>query len=275
MALNLNAVGQVIGPETFEYDEDDVILYALGIGAGPDELQYVYEKGLKVIPTFAVVAARGGRLSPLKLLNADLTRLLHGENRVEVYRPLPPRLRFSAACTVKAIYDKGKGAVVVSEIEGKDESGGPLFKNISSSFIRGEGGFGGERGPSGPKNLPPERPPDVTVVLPTRPDQAALYRLSGDKNPLHVDPEFARRSGFERPILHGLCTYGHVARAVIRACCDNDADRLGALEVRFAEVVYPGETLTTDVWRVEPKRVVLQTRVDDRLVISHAAAELL
>jgi acyl dehydratase len=150
-----------------------------------------------------------------------------------------------------------------------------MFKNLAGIYVRGEGGFGGERGPSGSKNEPPDRSPDRVVSLATRPNQAQIYRLSGDKNPLHVDPEFARLAGLERPILHGLCTYGHVARAVLRAYCDNDPGRLRALEVRFSDVVYPGDTLTTEMWRTGDGRVALRTCVgSDRIVISHAAAEV-
>lgn len=275
MVLNLDAVGTVLGPETFEYDEDRVILYALGIGVPPEELEFLYERGLKVIPTFSVVTTRLGNLGTYDLLNISLTKLLHGENRIEVYQPLPPRARFTATNTVKAIYDKGKGAVVITEIEAKDEAGKPLFKNISSSFVRGEGGFGGDRGPTGPRNEPPARPPDKTVTFKTAENQAQIYRLSGDKNPLHVDPEFARQAGFERPILHGLCTYGHVGRAVMKACAGNDPARLRMLEVRFSDVVYPGQSITTEIWDGGGGKLILQAKTEDgRKVISNGAAEL-
>lgn len=277
MALNISALGKVIGPETFEYNQDNVILYALGVGAEPEELQFLYENNLKVLPTFCVVAARGGALNTIGLLNISLEKLLHGENRIELFQPLPPRAKFTATNTVKAIYDKGpgKGAVVVNEIEAKDESGKPLFKNISSAFVRGEGGFGGDRGPSGPKNVPPDRPPDKVVSFKTNENQAQIYRLSGDKNPLHVDPKFAEVAGFERPILHGLCTYGYVGRSILKAYCENDPGRMKSFEVRFSGVVYPGETLTTEMWKDGDGRVILQTRANgDRVVISNAAAEV-
>lgn len=275
MAINLDAVGKVLGPETYEYDEERVILYALGIGVQTEELQFVYENGLKVIPTFSVVASRGAALNTLGVLNIPLEKLLHGENRIEVPRPLPRRAKFTATNTIKAIYDKGKGAVVVTEIEAKDEAGDLLFRNIISAFVRGEGGFGGDRGPGGAKNRPPDRAPDEVVSLTTRPDQAHIYRLSGDKNPLHIDPNFAKLAGFDRPILHGLCTYGYVARSVMRAFCDNDPDRLKALEVRFTGVVFPGETLKTEMWRDSEGKIVLQTKAgENRLVINHAAAEI-
>jgi (3R)-3-hydroxyacyl-CoA dehydrogenase / 3a,7a,12a-trihydroxy-5b-cholest-24-enoyl-CoA hydratase / enoyl-CoA hydratase 2 len=276
MALNLDKVGTVLGPEFFEYDEDDVILYALGVGVPPEQLQFLYEKDLKVLPTFAVIPARGKSLNTVDLLGISYEKLLHGENRIELHGPLPPKARIAATNTVVAIYDKGKGAVVVTEIEAREaESGKLLYKNISSAFVRGEGGFGGDRGPSGPKNEPPDRKPDAVLTQTTRPDQAILYRLSGDKNILHVDPEFAKKAGFERPILHGLCTYGHVGRAVLETWCKNEPAHLKAFEVRFSGVVYPGESLTTEMWKVADDRIVLRTKVtDDRIVIANAAAEL-
>jgi len=275
MALNLDAVGKTLGPALCEYNEDDVILYALGVGAQPGELDFLYEKNLKVLPTFAVVAAKSRDLDSGKLLNLDYTKVLHGENRIEIYQPLSPRAKISATVTVKAIYDKGKGAVVVSEIEARDESGDLVFKNIPTTFIRGEGGFGGDRGPTGAKNVPPDRAPDKVVSMKTQDNQAQIYRLSGDKNPLHVDPEFAKRSGFDRPILHGLCTYGHCGRAVLQAYCDNDPGRLKAFEVRFSGVVYPGETITTEMWKVDEKTIVFQAKTSESsVVISNAVAEL-
>lgn len=276
MAINVDKVGTVLGPELVQYDEDDVILYALGVGVPPEQLQFLYEKNLKVLPSFAVIPVRHKHLNTVGLLNISYEKLLHGENRIELSGPLPPKARLQATNTVKAIYDKGKGAVVVTEMEAREaESGNLLFKNISSAFVRGEGGFGGDRGPSGPKNEPPDREPDATVLQQTHANQAQLYRLSGDKNILHVDPDFAKKAGFKGPILHGLCTYGHVCRAVMEAFCDNDPAQIKAYEVRFAGVVYPGESLTTEMWKVAEDRIVLRTKVtDDRVVISNAAVEL-
>ena len=156
-----------------------------------------------------------------------------------------------------------------------DAKGRLLFRNTSGIFARGEGGFGGERGPSGPRNVPPNRAPDKSIAQATRPDQALLYRLSGDMNPLHADPEFARMAGYERPILHGLCTFGFAGRAVLRAWCGNDPARLKSLEVRFSGVVYPGETITTDMWEVSPGRVVLTAKTErGEAVLTGAAAEV-
>ncbi len=275
MALNLEAVGQVFGPETCEYDQDDVILYALGIGAETNELQFLYENGLQVLPTFAVIPVRFGKLNPFATLKVDLMKVLHGENRIEVPKPLPVKAKLSATATIKAVYDKGKGAVVVTETEAKDEKGELVFKNIASIFVRGEGNFGGDRGPSGAKNEPPSRPPDAVIAMKTRDNQAQLYRLSGDKNPLHVDPRFAKLAGFDTPILHGLCTYGHCARAVMKAFCDNKPEKIKAFEVRFSGVVYPGETITTEMWKEGDNKVIFRAFTKEgNYVISNAAAEL-
>lgn len=275
MALNLDKVGLVLGPETVEYDQDDVILYALGVGVPHDQLQFLYEKNLQVLPSFAVIPVRHPGLNTVGPLNISYEKLLHGENRIELSAPLPPKARLSATNRVVAIYDKGKSAVVVTEMEARlADTGKLLFKNISSAFVRGEGGFGGDRGPSEPKNVPPDRAPDAVIRQKTQLNQAQIYRLSGDKNILHVDPEFAQKAGFKAPILHGLCTYGHVCRAVMEAFCGNDPARIKAYEVRFAGVVYPGEELTTEMWKVGDK-IVLRTKVtDDRIVISNAAVEL-
>ncbi|MBI3735604.1 MaoC family dehydratase N-terminal domain-containing protein, partial [Candidatus Sumerlaeota bacterium] len=234
MALNLEAVGQTLGPDTFEYTPDDAILYAIAVGAPAEDLQFVYENGLKVLPSFAVIPIRGGKLNSYSLLKLDFTKLLHGENRIELYKPLPARAKITATATIKAIYDKGKGAVIVTEMEARDEKGELLFKNIPSIFVRGEGGWGGDRGPTGPKNEPPNRAPDAVIAYKTNENQAQLYRLCGDKNPLHVDPNFAKLAGFNTPILHGLCTYGHCCRAVLKAFCDNKPERMKAFEVRFS-----------------------------------------
>lgn len=275
MALNLDAVGKSLGPETFEYTADDAILYAIAVGVPHDELQFVYENGLKVLPTFAVIPVRGGKLNIHGLLNLDFTKLLHGENRVELYKPLPPKAKIAATATVKAIYDKGKGATVVTETAANDEKGELLFKNISTIFVRGAGGFGGERGPSGPKNEPPDRKPDAVISMETQKNQAQLYRLCGDKNPLHVDPNFAKLAGFDIPILHGLCTYGHCGRAVLKAFCDNDPARMKSFEVRFSGVVYPGETITTEMWREGDNKVIFRAYTKEgNYVISNASAEI-
>jgi len=265
MPVTLDIVGKTMTPLTFEYTDRDVILYALGVGAGTDEPQYVYEQGLKVIPTFGVVPAFPALMGLNQLMTFNPIMLLHGEQRIEVRKPFPPRGgKVTTTGSIKNIWDKGSGAVVMIDAETVDEKGDVLCVNTFGAFLRGEGGFGGERGPSGPRNVPPERAPDAVVEMATLPQQAAIYRLSGDRNPLHIDPNFAKMAGYDRPILHGLCSFGHVARAVIQKFCGGDPDRLTGLEVRFSGVVFPGETLVTEMWRESDTRLVLQAKTAQR-----------
>jgi 3-hydroxyacyl-CoA dehydrogenase/3a,7a,12a-trihydroxy-5b-cholest-24-enoyl-CoA hydratase len=274
MAIDLSLVGQKLPPTTFEYNDRDVILYALGVGAGTDELQYVFERGLKVIPTFGVVPAFPALASLVTVGKINPVMLLHGEQRVEVKKPFPVTAKVTTESIVKAIFDKGRGALVVAEAETKDEAGEVICVNTFGAFVRGEGGFGGDRGPSGPKNVPPERTPDEVVEMETLPQQAAIYRLSGDRNPLHIDPSFAKMAGYDKPILHGLCTFGHVARAVIQKYCGGDPDRLKELDVRFSGVVFPGETIVTEMWKESGTQIIVQAKTKERgeVVLSSAAA---
>jgi 3-hydroxyacyl-CoA dehydrogenase/3a,7a,12a-trihydroxy-5b-cholest-24-enoyl-CoA hydratase len=273
MALDLSLVGQKLPPSTFEYDDRDVMLYALGVGAGTDELQYVFERGLKAIPTFGVVPAFPALMSLVTVGKINPVMLLHGEQRIEVKKPFPPAAKVTTVSTVRAIYDKGRGALVVVDAETTDEAGEALCVNTFGIFIRGEGGFGGDRGPSGPRNVPPERPPDEVVEMETLPQQAAIYRLSGDRNPLHIDPNFAKMAGYDQPILHGLCSFGHVCRAVIQKYCGGDPDRFKALEVRFSGVVFPGDKIITEMWKESDTEIILQTKTQrGEVVLSNAAA---
>jgi acyl dehydratase len=265
------AVGAELPPVDFEWTATDVLLYHLALGAGADpvdprELRYTTEPDLHVLPTFAVVAPSVNAFEPPRVeypgIAIDLAKVLHGSQRIDVHRPLPTDGKGRAVARVKAVYDKGSAAVVVTQTEVADLDGTPLWTNTSSIFARGEGGFGGDRGPSGPPP-PPEREPDAVVVTPTMPQQALLYRLLGDRNPLHSDPSFAAAAGFPRPILHGLCTYGVVCKAVVDALLDGEVGRVAAFEVRFAGVVFPGETLRTAVWR-EGGRLIVSTTVDER-----------
>lgn len=273
MAIDLSLVGQKLPPTTFEYDDRDVMLYALGVGAGTDELQYVFERGLKVIPTFGVVPAFPALMSLVTVGKINPVMLLHGEQRIEVKKPFPVAAKVTTVGTVRAIYDKGRGALVVTDAETTDEAGEVICVNTFGAFIRGEGGFGGERGPSGPRNVPPERPPDEVVEMETLPQQAAIYRLSGDRNPLHIDPSFAKMAGYDQPILHGLCSFGHVARAVIQKYCGGDPDRLKALDVRFSGVVLPGDKIITEMWKESDTEIILQAKTQrGEVVLSNAAA---
>ena len=275
MPLDLSAVGKELPVQTFEYTDREVILYALGVGATTDELDFVYEKNLKVLPTFAVVPAFPAMMSIGQVLEFNPMMVLHGEQRIDLRAPIPTKGKLTTGGKIGAVYDKGSGAVIVVDSETKDESGTLLFVNRSSIFVRGAGGFGGERGPSATsKNVQPERKPDHTIEYKTSTDQAALYRLSGDRNPLHIDPEFAKLGGFDRPILHGLCTFGHVGRAILHACCGGDPAKFKDFEVRFSGVVYPGETIVTQIWRELASRVLVQASAAERseVVIANAAA---
>ena len=265
------AIGAELPAEDFGWSSSDVLLYHLALGAGgdpidPRELRYTIEDDLHVLPTFAVVAQTVHRFEPPVVeypgVSIDLAKVLHGTQRVDVHRPLPTGGKARATARVKGVYDKGSAAVVETETLVTDLDGAPLWTNTSSIFARGEGGFGGDRGPSGPPP-PPDREPDAVVVTPTAPQQALWYRLLGDRNPLHSHPEFAAQAGFPRPILHGLCTYAMVCKAVVDAELDGDVTRVAGYGVRFAGVVYPGETLRTSVWR-DGNRRLLVTTVDER-----------
>jgi acyl dehydratase len=277
MALNLDLVGQSTEPLTHEYEWRDVVLYALGVGATADELDYVYEgRGPVVLPTFAVVPAFSSLLDTCGKLGADLLKVLHGEQTIALHRPIPPSGAFRTTATVKGIYDKGKGALAVIEMKTTDAQGEPVFDNVASIFVRGEGGFGGDRGPAAEQLAPPEgTSPAFSITCPTSPSQGALYRLSGDYNPLHIDPGFAGKAGFDKPILHGLCTYGFAGRAIVAGACGGDATKLKGLSARFTGVVYPGETLTTSGWRLDDGRYVIETTTQDgRTVLGNAVADV-
>ena len=273
MPINLDAVGVESEPGERSWDSKDCLLYALGVGAGTDELAFTTENTAdvdqKVLPTMAVVLnAMGAGMPSLGDFNPAM--LVHGEQSVELHREIPVKGTLRSTGKVTAIYDKGKGAVIVmatsAVLAGTDE---PLFTNTMSVFIRGEGGFGGERGPSGPQNVPPDRAPDHSITYQTRPDQALLYRLSGDRNPLHSDPKFAEMGGFPKPILHGLCSYGFTGRALLHELCGSDPSRFEKMEARFSSPVFPGEALTVNMW-VDGGQAVFQTTGDDGRVVIDA-----
>jgi acyl dehydratase len=266
MPLNLSIVGAEGKPFERSWTAKDCMLYGLGVGAGVDELQFCTEKNQAVLPTFAVVIGGGG--VPFEEIGTfNFAMLLHGEQGIEVYRPIPPEGTIRSQGKVTGIYDKGKGALVLLESTSVDaRSGEPLLKTTMSLFIRGEGDFGGERGPSGPKNVPPERKPDAELTYQTREDQALLYRLNGDMNPLHADPEFAKLGGFDRPILHGLCTYGFTGRALLHTLCDSDPARFRSMEVRFSKPVLPGDSLTVAMW-IDGGEAIFQTTCGDGSIV--------
>ena len=258
MPLNLDVVGVPSEPAQRSWTVADVLLYALAVGAGqPDplaELEFTTENSIgvttRVLPTFANVLGRGARGRSLGDFNP--AALLHGEQAFELHGPLPVEGTARNISTVTGIYDKGSAALVVTESTSVDATtGAPLATTRSSAFIRGEGGFGGERGPSPAGKADwdmPSRTPDLTVQYHTRPEQALLYRLTGDRNPLHSDPKFAAKGGLARPILHGMCTYGFTGRALLHGVCGSDPARFRSMEARFTHPVLPGDELTVSIW---------------------------
>lgn len=287
MTTPADILGYEFEPITYSYTERDVALYALGVGAPADpldqkELQFVYElsgEGFKVLPTFAV-------LFPSRMIDVMLTgslagvsynpmMLLHGEQYLSVSGPLPTHGTITCKPKIAGVYDKGSGALIVTDVPCYDAAGAEVAYGQYSMFIRGLGGWGGERGASGAANEPPTREPDAVISEQTSVKQALIYRLSGDVNPLHADPMMAAFGNFEKPILHGLCSFGYAARAVLKAFGDNDPARFKSIKVRFAKHVFPGETLVTSMWR-EGDRVIFQTKVAERdtVALSNAVIEL-
>ncbi len=284
------ALGYEFESSDSSYDERDLALYALGVGAGEDpnndsDLQLIYEmhgKGFKALPSYGVVPAvnqiiemaKQGKSAPG--LNFGIDRLLHGEQYTELVRPLARHATLTHKSRVKSILDKGKNAIVTYETKSYDQDGNLMITNELTAVIRGAGGWGGERGASEPVNIAPDRKPDLEVEQKIDPNQALLYRLSGDSNPLHVDPNMAKVFGFDKPILHGLCTFGHATRHVINSCFpDADPRYFKSIKVRFADSVFPGETLTTQIWKDGDNRYVFTCKVKerDKVVISNAAIE--
>ncbi|MEI9965620.1 MAG: MaoC/PaaZ C-terminal domain-containing protein [Caulobacteraceae bacterium] len=240
--------------QRFAWDDQKAMLYALGIGLGADplderELKFVYENGLKAMPTLVTVIAFG--LGPLARAGVNFARVVHGEQAIELHAPLPPEGEAVGSTRVAAVYDKGadKGAILILETVLNTPAGDPWPPLRASIFARGDGGFGGPSEGEPPPHQVPGRPADQSIDIPTRPDQALLYRLSGDRNPLHADPNFARAVGFPRPILHGLCTYGIACRAVMQAYTDMEPAPVRSHQARFSAPVFPGETITVDLWR--------------------------
>jgi acyl dehydratase len=280
MALDLSLAGKHGPPSTWEYGWKDVVLYALGVGAKRDELDYLFEgRGPRVLPSFAVVSKFQPMLDLLRETGGNLAMIVHGAERVVLHAPIAPSGTLRTTATVRGIYDMRRLAVVLVDTRAEDAGGRLVAETTSSIFFRGEGGF---RGDPPPKEPPPvERPRDVpptfTVEETTSPEQALLYRLSGDHNPLHADPAFAKDVGFEQgPILHGLCSFGFMVRHVARGACGGDATRVRSFEASFKRPVWPGETLVTEGWVVRPDAVALQVRVKERdeVVLGNAWATL-
>mgnify|MGYP001819023680 FL=1 len=272
--VDLSVIGKKNDPVEFEYAWKDVVLYALSVGATPQEFSHVYENapdGLKVLPSFCVIPS-------LKAFpdvgDVDWPLFLHGEMSIRLHRPLPPEGKIVQTGEVKNIYDKGKGAVYDICITGRTTEGELLYEAGYVNFYLGAGGFGGDPGPKGERIDPPEGDdPDFSVTETVPVSQAALYRLNGDLNPLHIDPVAAKRAGFERPILHGLCTYGYAVRGVINGGLNGDSGRLAGFRARFSSPVYPGETLTTQGWKAD-KGYIVRVSSPTGTVITHAYASL-
>jgi len=244
--------------ERFSYGDRETMLYALGVGMGRDplaakELPYVYEKDLKTVPTMATVIAWGA--GPLRDSGINYLMVVHGEQKLTLHRPLPAAADIVADSRVVGAWDKGadKGAVIVTETDIRlADTDDKLCTLTSTTFARGDGGFGGPTDGAPKPHALPDRAPDETIEVDTRADQALLYRLSGDRNPLHADPEFATAAGFPAPILHGLCTYGTCCRAILGSVADYDHTAISGFDVRFSSPVFPGETILVDVWKDGP-----------------------
>jgi acyl dehydratase len=278
MALDLTLVDKPIEPQTFTYTWKDTVLYALGVGMKKADLDYLYEgRGPKVLPSFVVVPMFKPMLDCIVKTGGDLSMVVHGNQRVRLHGELPPEGTLTTVARISGLYDMRKFAIVLVSTDIKDASGKLLAETRSQIIIRGAGNFGGETPPKEEKvvELPKGQEPDFRIEETTTPEQALLYRLSGDWNPLHADPEFAARVGFERgPILHGLCTYGHMVRHAAMGACGGDASKLVAFDAQFKKPVWPGDTLVTEGWNVTPEKVALQVRVKetDEIVCSNAWA---
>lgn len=261
MPINPEAVGAKGAPSKRSWTSKDALLYAVGIGAGTDELQYTTENtkniDQKVFPTFAVIVGGGG--IPMREVGSfNPTLMVHGEQGIELLSEIPAEGEIESVGECTAIYDKGSAAVLEFTSESKNVATGEvLLRTRTSLFCRGEGGWGGDRGPS-EKIQFPSRTPDQQVSYTTREDQALTYRLSGDRNPLHSDPSFAAMGGFEKPILHGLCTYGFTGRGLLNEICAGDAGRFKSMNARFSKPVFPGDTLTVSIW-VDGREALFKT----------------
>ncbi|HOB49380.1 MAG TPA: MaoC/PaaZ C-terminal domain-containing protein [Mycobacterium sp.] len=286
MAIDPSAIGAVTEPRICEWTDRDTLLYALGVGAGTADLAYTTENShdipQQVLPTFAVICCMGFAAAPL-VGTFNWGMLLHGSQEVRLAAPLPPAGSLSVVSEVADIQDKGEGknAIIVLRARGSDPATGEqVAETLTTLVIRGEGGFGGQPGRRPPAPEFPDREPDARIALPTRDDQALLYRLSGDRNPLHSDPWFAQTlAGFPKPILHGLCTYGFAGRALLAELAGGEAARLTSVAARFSSPVFPGETLTTSIWRTGGGEALYRTEAsapdgsNSRVVLDDGAAE--
>ncbi|MGI9602853.1 MAG: MaoC/PaaZ C-terminal domain-containing protein [Acidimicrobiales bacterium] len=277
MPINPDAIGAEGQPGEFSWTSKDSLLYALGVGAGVSdpigaELEFTTENTNGVeqqaLPTQVVVLGMGAGVGP-DFGDFNLAMLVHGEQAITLHQPLPAAGTAVGVSRVADIVDKGKACLVVLENNVSDTDGNPMWSSTNTLFIRGEGGWGREREKTAPANAAPDRDPDKTVSYQTRPDQALLYRLNGDRNPLHSDPSFATAAGFPKPILHGLCTYGFTGRALLHAMCDSDPARFKGMDARFSTPVMPGDQLDVKIWDNGDGTAVFQTCVGDNVVINN------
>ncbi len=282
MPINYDEIMQGAASDIpYSYGDRETMLYNLGLGMSHDqlnaeELHYTFENDLKTIPTMAALFGGG---NVMRNSNINYTLVVHGEQRIKLHQPLPFEADLLIESRVLEVLDKGadKGAVIYTETKTRLKDSGDLLSTaVSTIFARGDGGFGGSNGPAPVEtHAIPDRDPDETVELSTRDDQALIYRLSGDRNPLHADPGFADAAGFPKPILHGLCTYGVACRAVLQSVCKYDHTKIGSFDARFSSPVFPGETIITDIW-VDGKIVSYRCRLKERdvMVINNGRCEL-
>lgn len=277
MAINPNAVGEKAPPSRFAWTSKDTILYALGVGCGRNDLQFTTENTKdtpqRTLPTFAVIIGTRG-LSYKTLGEFDHSKMVHGTQAFEIFEEIPVAGEVEIVASVAGIWDKGSAAVIELESECRDVSTNKvLLKTRHSLFCRGEGGWGGDRGPSASVGYP-DRAPDASVTYKTDEDQALVYRLSGDRNPLHSDPAYARLGGFDQPILHGLCTYGITGRGILSALCDNEPKRLRSMNGRFSKPVYPGQALTVQMWKTDDGCVFKTLNDAGEVVLDQGVAKI-
>jgi acyl dehydratase len=274
MALNIDCAGTVSSPTVRNWTSRDSVLYALGVGAGPDELAFSTDdtRGTEAqaLPTMAVVLAVPGAEIAKAMGDYDRSKLVHGSQTTILHSVLPSAGEISYRSTITGVFDKGSGAAVETEtVAVGTATGAPLFTNRSVAFIRGAGGWGGDRGSASARPGIPDREPDHRVEYNVADNQALIYRLSGDRNPLHSDPNYARAAGFDRPILHGLCTYGFVGRALLAFACGGDASRLQAMSARFVAPVFPGDRLSVAMWKLDDSNTAFEGRRNgDQVVIA-------
>ncbi len=276
--IDLNWIGKKYGPISFKYTWKDVVLYALSVGAKAEDLSFVYEHakgGLKVIPSFSVIMGIDVFIKFFMDVKPNLSKFIQGEQAIKLHRPIPPEGEVLVEGGITGIYDKGKGALLVWLLNVMTTKREPLAEAEVGIFYVGEGGFGGDPGPKTEfLEIPKGVEPDFSVSEYIPGNQAALYRLNGDINPLHVDPDFAKLGGFPRPILHGLCTYGYAVRAILHKACDGNVAKFKEFRARFSGVVYPGDTLLTEGWKEKEGRFLIRSRTDGGVVLSHALAKV-